>query len=745
MTSNLLNELKRRNVLRVLVAYLALGWLVLQVAETLSPAFNLPEWTIRFLLVTGGLGLPFVLFFSWAFEITPEGIKREEDVQRQDSITNVTAKKLDLAIIALLVTTLGYTIFQSNIAPSEPINADIEVTSKTPPPTSENHSAVTSIAVLPFANMSSDPEQEYFSDGITEELLNLLAKIPDLKVAARTSSFQFKNKHVNIKDVARQLGVKMVLEGSIRKSGDKIRITAQLIKADDGFHVWSETYDEQLNDIFAIQDKISAAIVSSLKDTLGIELRVTLQEPISIDPVAHDFYLKGLQGLYVQSFSGLRMAQDYLQRAVNLAPEFTAARLSLAEAIYKRHNTGDMEGTDQQDQAIAMLEDILKSEPDNIDALYLLAAVTRWIREKYDYSLEVFQKAYAINPYHGRALESIAFYALNFGWQADINKQELIKVFTKLTSEDPLNSDLYYHWGMINSQLFLDYETAEKMYRRATELNPADGNPMFFNALLRVNSMGDIAGAIPLMEQVAENDKTDPDGSIYLAMAYNSLDDNATAEKWIIDALSKEPNSGQAKFIKSLILYDNGHEEQAYKEIETVLNNKEVFHRRGSQFLMGYLAVHHLLKKGQADKASDFIRKYYPQLVKVLNAPPPEKLNDLRYAEPLFATIEQAAGNTENFNKLSQRLALFNATSLLGNKPRLSGNSYLILAASGSGRIPDDEVITFLEKAIDSGQLMSWKQRILFNPVFLPLADHPRFKALIEKIQAEVSRQRGFL
>jgi len=170
-----------------------------------------------------------------------------------------------------------------------------------------------------------------------------------------------------------------------------------------------------------------------------------------------------------------------------------------------------------------------------------------------------------------------------------------------------------------------------------------------------------------------------------------------------------------------------------------------VFHRRGSQFLMGYLAVHHLLKKGQADKASDFIRKYYPQLVKVLNAPPPEKLNDLRYAEPLFATIEQAAGNTENFNKLSQRLALFNATSLLGNKPRLSGNSYLILAASGSGRIPDDEVITFLEKAIDSGQLMSWKQRILFNPVFLPLADHPRFKALIEKIQAEVSRQRGFL
>jgi len=192
MTSNLLNELKRRNVLRVLVAYLALGWLVLQVAETLSPAFNLPEWTIRFLLVTGGLGLPFVLFFSWAFEITPEGIKREEDVQRQDSITNMTAKKLDLAIIALLVTTLGYTIFQSNIAPSEPINADIEVTSKTPPPTSENHSAETSIAVLPFANMSSDPEQEYFSDGITEELLNLLAKIPDLKVAARTSSFQFK-------------------------------------------------------------------------------------------------------------------------------------------------------------------------------------------------------------------------------------------------------------------------------------------------------------------------------------------------------------------------------------------------------------------------------------------------------------------------------------------------------------------------------------------------------------------------
>jgi TolB-like protein len=205
---------------------------------------NLPDWIGPAILSLLAIGLPIALIFSWFYELTPEGISLEKDVEPGESITHVTGRRLDFIVISMLcaaVILFAYDKWWIG-----------------PPP--EN-----SIAVLPFDNMSSDPEQEYFSDGVSEELLNVLAKIPDLFVVARTSSFQFRGEDRNIIDIGQQLNVGLVLEGSIRKAGNQVRITAQLIDARNGFHLWSETYDRKLENIFALQDEVSTAIVGAVK------------------------------------------------------------------------------------------------------------------------------------------------------------------------------------------------------------------------------------------------------------------------------------------------------------------------------------------------------------------------------------------------------------------------------------------------------------------------------------------------
>jgi TolB-like protein len=270
---SLIKELKRRNVFRVAVAYGVVAWLLIQVGATLEPAMHLPEWTDSILAFFLLLGFPIAMFFAWAYELTPDGLKRDGDIAPDAGERAVASQKWDRLIILLLVLALGYFavdkyfITESAIE-SAGLNPDAAETDALTGVSSK------SIAVLPFVNMSSDPEQEYFSDGLTEELLNLLAGIDDLKVAARTSSFFYKNKveDIPMREIAQQLEVAHILEGSVRRDGNQIRITAQLIKADDGFHLWSETYDRTLDSIFVIQDEIAAVVVDQLKITLLGEL-----------------------------------------------------------------------------------------------------------------------------------------------------------------------------------------------------------------------------------------------------------------------------------------------------------------------------------------------------------------------------------------------------------------------------------------------------------------------------------------
>ena len=260
-------ELKRRNVFRVGIAYLVLAWVVIQVTDTISPALNLPGWTLPLVTWLGVIGFPFVLIFAWAFELTPDGIKRDHEVDRSQSITPITGRKIDFVIIGLLLVAVGFLLVDRYTGQDEAEEDQLVSTELTVMKPVE--SAYDSIAVLPFHNMSNDPGQEFFSDGITEELLNALARLRNLKVAARTSSFAFKGQKVDIREIGKALNVATVLEGSLRKSGKRLRITAQLIDVETGYHLWSEIYDRELTDVFAVQDDITAQIMSALKVHLG--------------------------------------------------------------------------------------------------------------------------------------------------------------------------------------------------------------------------------------------------------------------------------------------------------------------------------------------------------------------------------------------------------------------------------------------------------------------------------------------
>ncbi len=338
------NELKRRNVVRVAAAYVIVGWLVVQIAETLLPGFGAPDWIFKTLVLLVAIGFPFAVLFAWAFELTPDGLKKTRDVDLSTSITASTGKKINVVIIGSLVLALGYFVWerQQLIRAAEDIADPVSTTAAASPEaaTVDTEVVVTdsrkrSIAVLPFVNMSSDTEQEWFADGLTEEILNSLARTPDLLVAARTSSFKYKGSGEDIPTIAAALGVEHVLEGSVRRSGDRLRVTAQLIRANDGFHLWSENFDRALDDVIEIQEQVAIEIANALETAMDPEELARMVSAGTGSVPAYEAYLQGLaQRSAVREGGDIYGRLDMLEafeRAVELDPRFALAYWELAQ------------------------------------------------------------------------------------------------------------------------------------------------------------------------------------------------------------------------------------------------------------------------------------------------------------------------------------------------------------------------------------------------------------------------------
>ena len=427
-------ELKRRKVIRIAIAYLAVSWVILQVGSMVIPAFNIPAWTLRLLVLLVVLGLPLALVLAWVYALTPAGLVREPAHPQHN---------------------------RPDTAASTP-SADAS------PFASEPHANASSIAVLPFTDMSQARDQEFFSDGLSEELINLLAKVPGLHVAGRTSSFSFKGKDTIITAVGKALNVAHVLEGSVRKSGDHLRITAQLIKVADDFHLWSETYDRQLTDIFEVQDEIASSVVAALKLKLLPGQLPTSSQLHTPGPDAYTQFLLGRHYLNRGTPEGFQHAVEAYGRAVELEPDYAMAYAGLALAQYAAAGYSDDASVIMQGQQLAMAaaEQAVLHDPTLTDAYaargYLRGCYSwDWIGAQAD-----FTQALALNPVDETTYERYARLLASLG-----RLPEAIAAARKPIESDPLSSRAWYVLGRFEAAQG-NLASARQALNRALALAP---------------------------------------------------------------------------------------------------------------------------------------------------------------------------------------------------------------------------------------------------------------------------------
>ena len=476
MTS-LFQELKRRNVFRVVITYIVLAWLILQVGETLGPALLLPGWVNSVLAFFLILGFPLAIFFAWVYEMTPEGIRKEKDIDRTESITPLTGRKLDRTIIVLLVVALGYFIWASR-HPEQPAvtESGTSMTSGLADMVDAVASQGASIAVLPFVNMSSDVEQEYFADGLSEELLNLLAKIPELRVTSRSSAFSYKGKNVRISDVGRELNVAHVLEGSVRRSGDIIRITAQLIEVDTDTHLWSETWDRSFSDVFAIQDEIADAAVSQMK----VELLGETPHSTPTSPKAYAFFLQARQNLNQRTERGYMSAERLLREALEIDPNYTPAWAALGRTIAYASALGVRIPTEAAPLAREALSKALELDAGDAVALATLANLEATYDYDYDAARSYIERGLEANPGNPELLSEAANLAFIVG---DFDTSA--RLYREATELDPLNVALLNFLGY--AEFFVgNPDGALAAFNRSVTLSPGANGPNYYVAMVHL-------------------------------------------------------------------------------------------------------------------------------------------------------------------------------------------------------------------------------------------------------------------
>ena len=383
-------DLKRRNVIRVAAAYAVVGWLAIQVVETVFPLFGFDEGPARIVVILLAIGFPLTLIFSWVYEFTPDGLKLERDIDPSRSNTHHSGKKLDRTIIVALALALGYFAIDKFIFdPARDVTREEIVAERVRDEMLVESSGDKSIAVLPFADMSPNGDQEYFGDGIAEELLNELVRLDGLRVAGRTSSFSFKGTNENLKSIAEALNVGAILEGSIRKDGDRVRITAQLINASDGFHLWSETYDRELADIFAIQEEIATLVSGALGVRLGVGGVNAFKGAGTQNIEAYEAFLQSRGRVNDES---IRL----LERATQLDPNYAAAWASLARhTLAKGWRLNPGENHENEERAYALAQRAVELDPESARSISQLGQMLQ-VRRDWIGSEEAHLKALSL-------------------------------------------------------------------------------------------------------------------------------------------------------------------------------------------------------------------------------------------------------------------------------------------------------------------------------------------------------------
>ena len=571
-------ELKRRNVYKVAVAYAVIGWLVMQVAATVVPALHLPDAITTGVVVLTLLGFPIALVLAWAFELTSEGIKRTEDVDRSARDASTNRVWVYVAVIGALLSVGLFFVGRYTAGHGTPRQREVATAPQK------------SIAVLPLLNESGDPKDEYFSDGLSEELIAALAQIRELKVIGRSSSFRFKERKEETKTIGEKLGVATLLEGTVRKQGDRVRIVAELINAADGIELWTRTFDRELKDIFAVQQEIAAAVASSLKATLLGSDRSQPSNPKSSE--AHNAYLQGRYYFQRRSLEDYRKAIGYFDQAIELDPEYALAYAERSE-VWTLIGDGTGEGKTLWPKARADAEKAVSIAPALAEAHAALGWVRFFTQWKFDEGLRELKRAKELSPANPTANDLLARVIVYLGRLDEAEKQ----------GRQAVESDPLAFAAQNNLARILWYEgkldEADAVARKAAELHPTASSSRRWQVLVAIRR-GD-------NETALREAQFEPDESyrrFELALAQYARGDQKAADAALADLIG---NNRGLDYQVAQVYAVRGEKEKAFEWLQIALDN----HDTG----MLALLVEPLLKSLRDDPR-------YKMLVAKMNFPP---------------------------------------------------------------------------------------------------------------------------
>ncbi len=692
----LVNELKRRNVIRVAIAYAAVAWLVLQVAALILDAYEAPMWMIKTITSIIIAGFPISLLLAWIFELTPDGLKRDSQSDHTAHAAVFADRRFNIIIIGMLIAAVVFLAIDNYVLerPSRAITDGAK-----------------SIAVLPFVNISSDMEQEYFSDGITEEILNALAKVGQLKVAGRTSSFAFKGKNEDLRLIGDTLGVAYVLQGSVRKSGDKVRITAQLIKVADGFHLWSETYDRQLTDIFAIQDDIAGEILKQLKTRLlESEQKVLAVTPTTSE--AYSMYLLAKQQIYARRQATIESAADLLDQVMLIDPEYAPAwaQRGIAELLLADGNYGTLPVAQVLSNSKRFLDQALALDQDLAEGWAGLGLYHLTQQNEYTRAVAALEKSLAINP---SLIDTSQWLKNALNLSGDIAKAR--RIAEQVATRDPL-------------------------YR-----------PGFTSAVLSFNRFGELHSSLTLINKVKRLLPGDP--AVLWAEGVTHFADNRVAAAYplIERALEIEPRNAVTRYSFSEMLLATYQLERlasaGYNDLQIVALDHLGQHERAGELALGLAGDGNLLplfahynRTAQHVQVIRYINGNWDTLTEFVRAYP---ANVDGYQ--LMAEIALAYRNTNATESFTQALQLVAAATAkpaeLGVNNFTFHRNHAIYFALAKDI---DSALTSLERALEVGYRDTFPLADA-QAAFATLASEPRFIALEHRMREHIERDREAL
>ena len=567
---SLFTELKRRNVLRVAGAYVALSWLIIQVIETLFSLFGWSEAIGRIVVIVLAIGFVPALIFAWVFELTPEGLKRDDEVDHAAPAIRQMGKRLDRLMLVALALALAYFAFDKFVL--DPTRDAEELATATMEAREEGRTEAiaqvrdNSIAVLAFQDLSPAGDQEYFSDGISEEMLNLLARIPELRVTGKTSAFSFKNKNATIAEIGEVLNVGHVLEGSVRMSGDRIRVTAQLIEAQSDTHIWSRTYDRKLEDIFAVQDEIAAMVVE--------QLHVTLLGPVPrTQRTNSQTYALTLQARHI--LEGLspgttEQMAALLEEALALDPDYVPAMNWLVHANYYMRQEGLISEEEEMRRYVDLEERVFAIDPDNAQMLTMVAFSALDIDRDVEKAATIYQQAVRYEPGNAEVLRVVGNFAKYIG-----HNEESIALLERGVELDPLCIRCLYFL----SKAYMDagrLDEAEAARRRYMALG-SGGH--YYLAVIKL-LQGEPAAALTVVEG---QDSDYPEIIAARAMALHDLGRESESEEAL--AILIEHHGGEGSYYLVDVYAWIGNRDAAFEWLEKAYRLDKNYGQYGHRFI----------------------------------------------------------------------------------------------------------------------------------------------------------------